>query len=116
MFKPHLHRSAVYDGERIWQLFAQDHDSYDLQKIRWFLSVIWKCFALPNVARGHKRRFVSPHYSNYFLDSVAACLQCTSQTEVCTVYVMIFYVPLLLHNNGYSFFARPVYLNPRLFA
>ena len=58
-----------------WQLFAQNHG-----------------------------KVCSSTCSNYFPEGVAACLHCTTQTEPCTGYVMILHVPLLSHNDIYSFF------------
>ena len=81
----------------------------------YFVSWILEWLALPNAALSQKRRFYSPYCSNYVPNSVAACLHCTAQTELCTVYVTRLHVHLLLHNDIYSCSAYPVRLNPRCF-
>jgi hypothetical protein len=65
-------------------------------------TTLWEWFALPNAARSHKCRFFSPYCSYYVPNSVAAGLHCTSQTELCTAYVMIVHVALLTHTDIYS--------------
>jgi len=72
-------RNAVRNGKMCWQLFAH---------------IIVRC-GLPNAAYSHKSRFYSPNCSNYVIKCAAACLHFTSQTEPCTVGVMIIPVPLL---------------------
>jgi hypothetical protein len=69
-------------------------------------TTFWYWFALPNAARSQKRRFFSPHCSNYVPNSVAACLHRTSQTDLCAVYVMICHVPLLSHTDIHSIFLQ----------
>jgi len=71
-----------------------------------FVACLWYWFALPYAARIHKRRFFSPHSTNYFPNSAAAPLHCTAQTKLCTVYVTIRHVPLLSHTEIYSIFLQ----------
>ena len=63
-------------------------------------------FVLPNAACSHKRRFFSPHCSNYVTNSAAARLHCTSHTVLCTAYVKTLNVSVLLHKDIYSIFLQ----------
>ena len=71
-----------------------------------FAHITVQC-GLPNGTHSHKLRFYSPNCSNYVTKIAAACLQFTlhftSQTEQCTVDVMILHVHLLSYNDIYIY-------------
>ena len=76
---------------------------------------VWEWSTLTNGSRSQNHCFRSPYTSNYIPNCVAACLHCTSQTELYTVCVMILHVSVLSHNDIYSCSAHPVHLNRRCF-